>query len=136
MSTQGQVNASPQQYILYYMGVEQKDTTVYPTDLSGVCDIAFTEDNPPEVVCNNWSVTAYGAPSNATLLTFSPANVFTWYDGFYLNPQCISDAQPFKISATNLANVRTTSDMIGYVVYNTTTHRQQYFDGTNWVSMW
>lgn len=118
------------------MGVDQKDPTVYPTDLSGICNIAFTESDPPEVECNDWSVEAYPAPSNATLLGFAPADVFSWYDGFYLNPENIANNQPYKLSSTKLAAVRTTSDMIGYTVYNTTVKRQQYFDGTNWVSMW
>lgn len=118
------------------MGVDQKDSTVYPIDLSGVCDIAFTEDDPPQVVCNNWSVGGYGAPSNATLLTFAPADVFSWYDGFYTNPQLVADSQPAKLTSAKIASMRTSSDMVGYTVYNTTVHRQQYYDGTNWVSMW
>lgn len=136
MSTQGQVNASPTQYILYYMGAYQEDTTVYPIDLSGICDIAYTDNDPPEVVCNNWVIDEYQAPTNELLLTFAPADVFSWYDGFYLNPENITMNQPFKLSSVKLAAVRTTPDMIGYTVYNTTIKRQQYFDGANWVSMW
>ena len=133
MSTQQQVNASATQYVLYYINVDQKDSTVYPTDLSGVCTLAFGAGDI--LVCNDWTIVAFSSPSNSTLLGFNPADVLTWYDGFYLNPQEITDKQPRSLTSTKIANLRTTG-MTGFTVFNSTVQRQQYWSGTAWVSMW
>ncbi len=137
MSTQEQVNASAIQYVLYYIGVDQKDAGVYQTDLSDVCVLAFAEDNT--IVCNSWLLgDSYPAPSNATMLSYGPADVLTWYDGYYLHPQEIADSQPVSLTTTKIAAIRTSSApmQVGYTVYNSTTHKQQRWDGAVWVDLW
>jgi hypothetical protein len=134
MSTQLQVNASCYQYVLYYIGYEQKDSGVYPLDLTGICTIGFGEGDV--IVITDWTLgDSYPAPSNSTLLGYSPAAVFTWYDGFYADPAAIALAQPVSLTTAQRDNLRT-DGMTGFTIMNTTLQKQQYFDGSAWVSMW
>lgn len=134
MSTQAQVNASACQYVLYYIGYDQKDAGVYPVDLNGVCTLGFGEGDT--IICNDWTLGgSFAAPSNATLLGYNPADVLTWYDGYYLHPQEIVETQPVSLTTTKRDNLRTTG-MTGMTIFNSTAQRQQYFDGSAWVSMW
>lgn len=135
MSTQGEVNLYPYQYVLYYCGSDQKDATVYQTDLSNVCTLGF-EGDPPVLTIAGWLIGGYGAPSNETLLGFVKDDVLAWYHSFYEVPIEIADAQHYKISGANLALARTSSDMIGYVVFNTTAQKCQYWSGSAWTDCW
>jgi hypothetical protein len=137
MSSQDQVNAAAYQYVLYYMGVDQKDAGVYPTDLSGVCTLSIDGNN--QIVVNGWTLGAsYPAPTNATLLGYDNSTILTWYAGYYANPIAIAGVQPFSISSANLAGVRTSGPPIkvGYVVYNSDLQVQQRWSGSAWVSLW
>lgn len=137
MSTQAQVNASTAQYVLYYIGVEQKDAGVYPTDLSGICTLAFGPGDT--IVVNDWTLGgSYPAPTNAQLLAYNPGDVLSWYDGYYLHPQAIADSQPLALTSAKVALLRTSSPpvQVGYVIYNSTTQKQQRWSGSVWVDLW
>lgn len=132
MSTQEEVNASAYQYVLYYIGIEQKDASVYPTDLDGICVLSFAEGDIIE--CKDWTIEAYPAPSNDQLLKYKSSVVLAWYDGVYVLPGAISDYQYYKISAEALASVRTDTILPGFKVFDTTNSCQRSWDGNAWVS--
>ena len=132
MSTQAEVNKSAYQYVLYYLGVEQKDGGVWPTHLEGVCNMAFEKGDV--IVCNDLSIKEYPAPTNDQLLKYESAAVLAWYDGFYILPTAISDFQYYKISAATLDTVRTEELSVGFKVFDTTNKCQRVWDGLVWVA--
>ena len=135
MSTQAELNANPNLYIIYWCNNVNSDTTLYDyLSLSDVCGLIFDVDNNIQIV--DWLITGYLAPSISTLLTYTLADVQSYVHSYYEAPTEIKDARHYQISSTDLAACRVDSSMIGYVVYNTTVQKQQYYDGTNWVSMW
>ncbi len=136
MSTQQELNQYSVKYILYFCNspAVNNDPTVYQTDCSDICSWGYDGSDNFEIL--SWYLTGYSQPSPLTLLGYSLSDVNTFYHGFYEEPQEIADSQHYKISAANLAVCRVNSSMIGYVIYNTDLQKQQYYDGTNWVSMW
>lgn len=132
MSTQADLNTYPQQYVLYYCGSDQKDATVYQTDCSDVCTLAF--DGNGDIYIASWLLGGYSAPSNATLLSFALADVQTWYNNFYTIPALIQADQPYSISHADLANIRADDSMIGFSVYDTTEQANEVWTGTAWLT--
>jgi hypothetical protein len=134
MSSQDEVNANYQQYILYYCNHEQKDNTVYQIDLSDVCDVAYDSSPPYIVLLSNWQIGGYSAPDNSLLITYVLATVLTFFNNFYTVPQNIKDEQYYKISTSDLVSIRSDSSMIGYRVFNMTTQNTQEWNGSAWVN--
>ncbi len=133
MSTQAEVNASAYQYVLYYIGVDQKDSGIYPIDLSGICVLDFGPGDT--IVCNSWLLgDSYPAPSNDTLLSYVSSTVLTWYANFYTTPAAIGDAQFYKISTSALSAIRADSSMIGFQAFDTTAKAQKIWNGISWAS--
>lgn len=131
MSTQAEVNAHAYEYILYYIGVEQKDSGVYPSDLSGICTLEFAPGDT--IVVANWTLGgSYPAPLNEQLLAFSNSSVLSWYNGYYVAPIDITNAQYYKISGEDLSLVRTDDTMIGYKIFDTTVKSEKIWNGANW----
>lgn len=134
MSTQDQVNAYYQEYILYYCNSVHSDTTVYDyIGLSDVCSVAYDSNTPPQIVISGWLIGGYSQPSNATLLTYSFSTVDAYYQNFYIIPAAIQVAQPYSISTANLNNVIAHSSMLGYLVFDTTTHSLKFWNGSSWI---
>ena len=136
MSSQSDLNSYPYQYILYYCNspAGQNDSTVYQTDCSDVAVLSY--DMSGDIQIDSWLLGSYSAPLNSTLLSYTLLDVLTFYHGFYEEPVEIANNQHYKITSTDLAACRVDSSMIGYVVYNSTIQKQQYYDGSAWVSMW
>lgn len=130
MSTQSELNLNYSQYILYYCGFDQKDATVYQTDLSNVCTVGF--DGSDNIEIKTWLIGGYSQPSMPTLLGYTLANVQNWYNFFYIVPVDIGNAQLYKISTANLNMVRTDNSMIGYSVFDTTAQATKYWSGSAW----
>lgn len=134
MSSQSELNEHPTQYILYFCGFVQSDPTIYATDLSNVCQTDL--DGFGNLYIVNWYIGAYLAPSMPTLMSYTLADVLEWYENNYIRPSAIASWQSNPISSTQLALVRTDSSMIGFMVYNTTEQKYQYFNGSAWVDLW
>lgn len=136
MSSQTDLNNYPYHYFLYYCNspAGQNDPTVYQTNCSDVAVLSY--DMSGNIQVDSWLISSYSAPSNSTLLSYALVDVFSFFHSFYEEPIEISNGQHYKISAADLASCRVDSSMIGYVVYNTTVQKQQYYDGSSWVSMW
>lgn len=136
MSSQSDLNSYPYQYILYYCNspAGQNDSTVYQTNCSDVAVLSY--DMSGDIQIDSWLIGGYSQPSNITLLSYTLLDVLNFYHGFYEEPVEIAENQHYKITSTKLAACRVDSTMIGYVVYNTTIQKEQYYDGTSWVSMW
>ena len=136
MSSQSDLNSYPYQYILYYCNspAGQNDSTVYQIDCSDVAVLSY--DMSGDIQIDSWLLGSYSAPSNVTLLSYTLLDVLTFYHGFYEEPVEIANNQHYKITSAELAACRVDSSMIGYVVYNSTIQKQQYYDGSAWVSMW
>ena len=132
MSSQSDYNNNYQQYILYYCNFIRGDTTIFTIDLAQICTVEY--NFPPTIVMiTSWLLSSYPQPSNELLLTYSLSTVLTWFDYFYSKPLQISIQQPFKISTTDLANVRVDSSMICYQVLDSTIQKLKMFNGTSWV---
>lgn len=136
MSTQTELNQNSIKYVLYFCNspTVNNDPTVYQIDLSDVCTWGYDGSDNFQIL--SWLIGGYSQPSPLTLLGYTLSDVDTFYHSFYEEPIEIADSQHYKISGANLALCRADSTMIGYVVYNTTIQKQQYYDGTSWVSMW
>jgi hypothetical protein len=136
MSSQSDLNSYPYQYVLYYCNspAGQNDSTVYQTNCSDVAVLSY--DMSGDIQIDSWLIGGYSQPSNVTLLSYTLLDVLNFYHGFYEEPVEIAENQHYKITSTELAACRVDSTMIGYVVYNTTIQKEQYYDGTSWVSMW
>lgn len=133
MSTQADLNTYPWQFVLYYCNIVNADPTVYHTDLSNVCTLSF--DANDNIAISNWLIGAYPAPSTATLLTYVLATVLTAYNNFYVIPDAIGQYQPYSISTADLANIRADASMLGWTIFNTTTHKICSWNGVAWVPM-
>ena len=65
MSTQAELNANPNLYIIYWCNNVNSDTTLYDyLSLSDVCGLIFDVDNNIQIV--DWLITGYLAPSIST----------------------------------------------------------------------
>jgi hypothetical protein len=131
MSTQTDVNANPNQFILYYCGIDQKDETVHQQDSSDVCAFSYNEKSG-NLQIEKWYLKEYLEPTDEILTSFALDEVLAWFDAFYLLPQQINNAQHLKVSADQLKTCRTDDSMKNFLVYNTTTQTNQYFDGSVW----
>jgi len=127
MTTQDQLNEYFYQFVLYYCN--QNDSVVHNTDLSDVGTVGV--DGSYNLTMSSWLL-GYASPSNATLLTYNLATVLAFYNNFYTIPEGIAANEPYLISTSDLANIRSDSSMIGYVVYDTTAQATKYWDGTSW----
>lgn len=130
MSSQAELNANPQQFVLYYCGVTHADATVYQTDLSDVCTLGF--DGSDNIEITGWLIGGYGAPSPATLMTYALATVLAFYDNFYAIPAAIHGEQPYQISAASLAAIRSDAELLGCIVFDTTASTLRTWSGSAW----
>jgi hypothetical protein len=135
MSSQTELNENATKYILYFCGFVQSDPTVYDNiSLSNVCQIDY--DGSGNLYIVTWYIGSYLAPSMPTLLSYTLADVSAWYDNFYVIPSNLATWQSNALSTTQIADVRTDSSMIGYLIFNTTESKYQYFDGSYWTNLW
>ena len=128
MSTQIEFNSNPNLYIIYYCNYVNSDPALYDyLSLSDICGIIFDIDNIQIV---DWLIAGYLAPAISTLLTYTLVDVQAFVHSFYEEASEISMNQHYKISSSDLAACRVDSSMIGYMVYNTTTQKQQYLNSS------
>ena len=134
MSSQSELNQYPNQYILYYCGAIHYDPTVYDNiGLSNVCQIDFDGFGNLKIV--NWYVGSYSAPSMLTLMSYTLTDVLEWYNNFYLLPASLASCQLCPLTTNQITALRTDSSMIGYLLFNTTECKYQYFNGSSWTNL-
>lgn len=132
MSTQSDLNNNPYSYFLYYC-YQNDPVTVYPMDLSTVCTLYY--DINSDIQINTWLVGGFGPPTMpTTLLAYPLATVLAFINNFYTIPQNIQIAQPYTIATADLNNVLPHPSMLGFLVFDSTTHGLKSWNGTSWIS--
>jgi hypothetical protein len=130
MATQQELNDNPCQFMLYYCGVTQLDTTIFRMDCDDVADYDLEgKDNNFEIT--TWKLSEkYAEPSPETLMTYSLTDVMNFYTGFYQLAFTISEAQACKVTSTQLssmsARLAVDDSLLDMVVYNTTLQKRLY----------
>lgn len=115
---QSDYNSNPYQCILYYCNNINGDTTIYDIFLSNVCSLGY--DGSGNIQISGWLIVAYGAPSTATILTYSISTVLTWYNNFYTIPLAIQAGQTYSITYSQLSAIRSDNTLLGCIVLDTT----------------
>lgn len=129
---QSDYNTHPFECILYYC-YQQGDTTVYETNLSNVCNIAY--DGSGNIQISNWLIIGYGAPSTPTILAYTLSDVLAFYNAYYVYPVSIEESQPFITTTAILATIRTTASMVGYIIFDTTANIFKTWNGSAWIQL-
>lgn len=133
-SSQSDLNLNPYAYFLYYC-YQNTPTTVYQIDLSDVCLLYF--DINSDIQISSWLLGGFGPPTMPTdLLAYDLTTVLDFVNNFYTIPQQILEAQPYTISASDLANVLPNSSMQGYLVFDSTNHILKFWNNASnsWVA--
>lgn len=122
--------------VLYYC-FDQKDDAIHSVNLSDLGCIIW-KDNDRFMDKNTWTQ-EYPCPDNDLLQQYDLRVVLDHWNSRYVWPIGIKDAFNsafYSISDEQLATIRFDESYIGMMIYNTTSRRVQYFDGSTWVRLW
>jgi hypothetical protein len=137
MSTKQDLLDHPSEFVLYYCGVTNNDGKMYNDPWVEVCNAHF--DVNQNFVVDAWFIVAYTQPDAATLLSYDLNTVLTWYDVFYtktLDIQSKRNSTAFTTSElTTLAAVQNVTNLGEAIVYNSTTNKYQYYNGSAFVNL-
>jgi hypothetical protein len=94
-------------------------------------------DENGNLIINFWMSQTIPQPSIQELLSYNTESVITFYKYYYVIPSDIRKNQPFEqLGNYELSNLNLDSDYIGCIIFNIDIKKIQYYDGTNWVSIY
>lgn len=121
------------QIILYYCYMQDSNQLF---DANGSDVGSWGYDNG-DLYIIAWYPGTITEPTIQNLLDMNKNDAISFYANFYTIPSDIANMQPFyNISSTTLAEIHVTSAFTGYIIFNTTTQKLQYYDGTSWNNLY
>lgn len=131
MSTQAELNSNPYAYFLYY-AYQNDPVTIFQTDLSDIALLYF--DINSDIQISSWIASGFGPPTMPiTLLAYLLSDVLSFVNNFYTIPQNILLAQPYTLTTTQLNAVIPHSNMLGFLVFDSTVHALKFWNGSSWI---